>query len=287
MYHCYKINYIRRPEELDCETVSDLLSQSLAEYGFESFEYQPNGLYAYIPTELSKQIDIKEAVSNFPLPGLEIDYEAEEQPDIDWNHEWESKYFQPVRINEFCRIRAPFHPEDKTVDFDILISPKMAFGTGNHQTTALVADTLFFLDLLNLQVLDMGCGTGILSIIASLRGAKTVTAIDIDNWAIENTRENARLNKIDNITSLVADASQLPCVETYDLIVANIMRNVLLEDMPQYTQCLKRGGKLLMSGFYAEDIQPLKERAVSLGLTPIDHRTGKEGWSILIVSKLK
>ena len=284
-YHCYTFVYASTPESLTVETVSDLLCQLLSEHGFDSFEYLSDGIKAYIPSDLLSGLDLLSVLASFPLPGLVVRYQCEQQPDIDWNHEWESKYFAPVRINEQCRIRAPFHPEDKQVEYDILIAPKMAFGTGNHQTTALVADYLFSLDLTSCHVLDMGCGTGILSIIAALRLAEQVLALDIDQWAVDNTIENARLNHVDSIESRVGNASLLPTKETFDLIVANIMRNVLLEDMSRYAQCLKSGGKLVMSGFYRQDLPALVECAQSLKLRLIESRVGQGDLSLLVVQK--
>jgi ribosomal protein L11 methyltransferase len=187
-------------------------------------------------------------------------------PDQNWNEAWEKNYFKPVVIGGECMIRAPFHTEFPNAKYEIIIEPNMAFGTGNHETTATIVESILQNDLTGKTILDMGCGTGILSILASMKGAKHITAIDIDKWSYEGTKENAKLNNIKNIDIFLGDA-QLLNHQKFDLIFANIHKNVLLNDMEAYYKVLNQGGNLIMSGFYLEDIPDIKAKAESIGLT--------------------
>jgi ribosomal protein L11 methyltransferase len=162
-------------------------------------------------------------------------------------------------------IRAPFHDTYPAASYEIIINPRMAFGTGNHETTHLMIKSMLELDLEGLNILDMGCGSGILSILSSMKGAETITAIDIDEWSYNNTLENAALNNVDNILVRLGDASLLTD-QQFDVVLANIQRNILLEDLPTYKKVLKSGGVLIMSGFYAADLSTIEEKAISMGL---------------------
>ncbi len=267
-YTRYTINIQSKPNELNQEDAFDLLSALLADLGFDSFEHQEDALLAYIPTELNYPSLIADLESNLPIERLRCTYQVEVMPDVNWNEEWEKNYFQPILIGEnLCLIRAPFHEPNPSVQTEIVISPKMAFGTGNHETTALMMSYILEHDMTNKRVLDMGCGTGILGILALKQGASNLTAIDIDEWAYLNVLENAELNRVVIDEALQGDASSLSNRKPYDLILANITRNILLQDMAAYVAVLKPQGSLVMSGFYEEDANLLVEHGKGLGLS--------------------
>ncbi|GAA5575589.1 release factor glutamine methyltransferase [Porphyromonas gingivalis] len=279
-YIAYTFELTHRPDELTLETAYDLLSAELAEIGFESFEQNETCLRAYIPVSTDIASDIPTLLEQFPLPGLLWQYSSEIQPDINWNEQWEKNFFRPIRIEDKCLVRAPFHPTDPDIPLELIISPQMAFGTGHHETTSLMISYLLDMDLRGLRVLDMGCGTGILAILARKLGASSVTAIDIDDWCIRNTSENAALNDIRDIDVRIGDASLLADCPIFDLIIANINRNILLNDMSAYRSRLGNGGTLLLSGFYTEDIPILTECAGTLGLTHSETRS-RNNWAAL------
>lgn len=229
---------------------TDILIAELSELGFESFEETLTGLSAYIPTATIKDPNL-DSITILQNPEFIISYESEEIEPINWNEEWE-RNFQPIEVDGKCTVRAPFHAVP-TTEFDIIIEPKMSFGTGHHETTHLMIKHLLKLDLANKKTLDMGSGTGILAILAAMRGAKPIDAIDIDPWCYENSIENFDRNQVSFIESHLGNVSLLKD-KSYDLIIANINRNVLLEDIPSYAQSLTDQGILLLSGFYTEDI---------------------------------
>jgi ribosomal protein L11 methyltransferase len=276
------MNYIEVNFKLNpVQPYAEILTAELSDLPFDSFVETETGLLAYIPVkdfnleELNSLEFIKQKIADVNFTIKEIETE-------NWNEKWESN-FPPVYVNEKCIIRAPFHEKQEAFDYDILVSPKMAFGTGHHQTTAQVANRLFSIDLKNKSLLDMGCGTAILAIIAQKLGANPITAIDIDEWATENAEENCTLNQCLNIEILTGDASLLPG-RKFDVIIANINRNILLQDMKQYAACLNTNGVLLLSGFYEEDIPALLEEAAKYGLKE-NHRASKDKWSILELLK--
>lgn len=246
------------------EVITDILSAGLAEIGFETFVAWTDGVEAYIPAPLFSGEKIDALLADFPLEGT-ITYQYYEQEDKNWNEEWEKNYFQPIVIDDICCIHSSFHQPEGTFRYPILIDPKMAFGTGHHQTTGLILREMLAMDLSNLSVLDMGCGTAVLAILASMKEADPVTAIDIDEWAYNNALENIRLNKAGNIRVLKGGAERLGD-EFYDVIFANINRNILLQDIPSYTGVLNRKGRLIMSGFYQEDIPAIRMKAEKAGL---------------------
>lgn len=252
---------------------TEILIAELADIGFESFDEHDNGVSAYIPKE-AVQKDLLDSVQVLRSPEFQISFEKQEIEQQDWNQIWESN-FQPIEINDQCRIRASFHPA-KNLAYEIIINPKMAFGTGHHATTHLMVLSLLEADLTDKKVLDMGCGTGVLAILASLRGAHPVTAIDIDPWSYENSKENAKLNLTEDIEILEGDAKLLKN-QKFDVIFANINRNILLNDMPVYAQCLQKGNHLFMSGFYTEDLSLIQNKATELGLKYVNHKT-KDNW---------
>ncbi|QIA07947.1 50S ribosomal protein L11 methyltransferase [Draconibacterium halophilum] len=247
------------------EWLRDVLNAQLAEVGFDSFIETQTGFEAFIPSDSYSEESLSTVLETFS-DNFSFVVESEFIADQNWNKEWEKNYFKPLVIGGECLIRAPFHTEYPETKYEIIIEPNMAFGTGNHETTATIIESILQNDLKGKTILDMGCGTGILSILASMKGAEQITAIDIDKWSYEGTQENAALNKITNINAKLGDASLLG-EEKYDLIFANIHKNVLLNDMPTYYSVLKKRGTLIMSGFYTEDIQDIVVKAEELGLT--------------------
>ena len=260
------------------ETVNDVLAAVLGDAGFESFVEQEDGIAAYIQKDLYDETTVKTVIAEFPLPDTKIEYTFAEAEDKDWNEEWEKNFFQPIVIDNRCVIHSTFHKDYPKAEYDIVINPQMAFGTGHHETTSSILGELLEADLKGKSVLDMGCGTSILAILASMRGAGKVTAIDIDDWCVNNSRDNIALNGISNITVELGDASLLNGREPFDVVIANINRNILLQDMPAYAACMKKGSELYISGFYTEDIPVLREKAESLGMEYVHHRE-KHNWA--------
>lgn len=263
---------------LDIEIVNDVLAAELGEIGFESFTSDEKGLQGFIPATLYNIAHVEEKLAAFPLEGTTIHYSALPVEDKDWNEEWEKNYFQPIHIGNECQIRASFHPEKPGFRHNILIDPKMAFGTGNHETTYLMIQAMLASDLKGQEVLDMGCGTAVLAILAHQQGAKRIVAIDIDEWAYNNALENIHLNQAEEIQVLLGGAERIAETGTYDTILANINRNILLHDIHHYAQALKEGGQLIMSGFYEEDCPMLEAECRQWGLEPID-RASRNKWT--------
>lgn len=263
---------------LDIEIVNDVLAAELGEIGFESFTSDEKGLQGFIPATLYNIAHVEEKLAAFPLEGTTIHYSARPVEDKDWNEEWEKNYFQPIHIGNECQIRASFHPEKPGFRHNILIDPKMAFGTGNHETTYLMIQAMLASDLKGQEVLDMGCGTAVLAILAHQQGAKRIVAIDIDEWAYNNALENIHLNQAEEIQVLLGGAERIATTGTYDTILANINRNILLHDIHHYAQALKEGGQLIMSGFYEEDCPMLEAECRQWGLEPID-RASRNKWT--------
>lgn len=260
------------------EIVTDVLSALIAEIGFESFVECEGGIQAYIQQSLFDEGALKNVLADFPLPDTNITYSIFEPEDKDWNEEWEKNFFQPIVIDNRCVIHSTFHKDYPKAEYDIVINPQMAFGTGHHETTSSILGELLDADLKGKSVLDMGCGTSILAILASMRGADPVTAIDIDDWCVNNSRDNIALNNIHNITVELGDASLLEGRQPFDVIIANINRNILMNDMAAYTNCMHSSSEIYMSGFYVEDIPVLREKAESLGLDFVHHRE-KNNWA--------
>ena len=244
------------------EPISEILIAELGNVGFESFVETENGVTAYIQkTDWNAEILADVFVLN--SDEFSIEYNQNEVPQTNWNAEWE-KNFEPIQVDDLVSIRAPFH-ENPNLKYDIVIEPKMSFGTGHHETTHMMVQHLLQLDLENKKVLDMGCGTGILAIFAEMKGAKPLDAIDIDNWCYENSIENVTRNNCENISVYEGDATLL-VDKKYDVIIANINRNILLMDMKVYTNCLQEGGILLLSGFYEQDIPVIDAEVSKYGL---------------------
>ncbi len=242
---------------------NELLMARLADIGFESFMETEEGLQGYIQEPLFNEDELKNTLLLFENEKIEVTILP--IADQNWNAVWESN-FQPVMVNEMCYIRAPFHPENPQAKFDIIIEPKMSFGTAHHETTANMIELLLNENLNAKKVLDMGCGTGVLAILAEKLGASSITAIDNDSWAYENTLENIERNQCTRIKAFMGDAALL-IKEKFDIIIANINRNILLADMDAYVKVLNSEGILMMSGFYEEDIPLIEKKANELGLT--------------------
>ena len=260
------------------ETVNDVVSALAGEIGFESFVECEGGVQAYIQQALFSEEALADMVAAFPLPDTVVEYTVKEAEDKDWNEEWEKNFFQPIVIGERCCIHSTFHKDVPQTEYEILINPQMAFGTGHHETTSSIIGELLDADLTGKSVLDMGCGTSILAILASMRGAAKVTAIDIDDWCVNNSRDNIALNNIRNISVELGDARLLEGREPFDVIIANINRNILLADLPRYAACMHPDSEIYMSGFYVKDIPAIRERAESLGMEFMHHRE-KNNWA--------
>lgn len=259
------------------EVVNDVLSAVLGEVGFESFVEQPDGIAAYIQQPLFDEAALREALAGFPLPDAQVDYTYTEAEDKDWNEEWEKNFFQPILIGDRCVIHSTFHKDVPRTEYDIVINPQMAFGTGHHETTSLIIGELLDNDLRGKALLDMGCGTSILAILARMRGAAPCTAIDIDEWCVRNSLENIALNGVDGINVFQGDASSLADKGPFDVVIANINRNILLNDMKHYVSRMNPRAELYMSGFYVDDIPVIREEAERNGLRFVHHRE-KNRW---------
>jgi ribosomal protein L11 methyltransferase len=258
------------------QPASEILIAELSYAGFESFVENEEGVTAYV---ISEEFD-EEAFAGLHIlqsDEFEITYTTQEIEKVNWNIEWE-KNFNPIIIDNQCSVRAPFHEKPET-EFDIIIEPKMSFGTGHHATTNMMLQFILNSDLEGKTVLDMGCGTGVLAILAEMKGAKSVDAIDIDNWCYLNSMENVVRNNCELI-SVYEGAAELLEGKHYDMIIANINRNILLEDISKYSECLNPGGELFLSGFYIEDIPAIEEECNLNGLK-IEDELEQENWTAL------
>ncbi len=264
------------------ETITDVLSAELSEIGFESFVTLENGLTAYIPETSFSENKINDVLQNFLLD-CRINFSFNLLEDKNWNEEWEKNYFRPIDVDGRYLIHSSFHNVEGDYERKILIDPKMAFGTGHHQTTQLVFKEILRMDVSGKSVLDMGCGTAVLAILASMRGANPVLAVDIDEWAYNNALENIRLNGIANIRVCLGGAETIG-KETFDVVLANINRNILLQDMPKYVDAMNEGGVLVMSGFYRADIEVIREKAAACGLT-FQSFSEKDAWAVTVFTK--
>jgi len=258
------------------QPATEILIAELGNVGFESFVENENGIVAYIQKEDDTN-NILDEIYMLQSDEFEISHTKEEIEQVNWNSEWE-KNFKPIQVDDLVSIRAPFHP-NPNLKYDIIIEPKMSFGTGHHETTHMMVQHLLQLELKDKRVLDMGCGTGILAIFAEMKGANSIDAIDIDNWCYENSLENVERNKCKHISVFEGDASLLINKE-YDVIIANINRNILLNDIKTYTNCLKNESILLLSGFYREDIPIIDTEAAKYNLK-LEEIIEKNNWVAL------
>ena len=262
------------------EFVSDILMSELAEVGFDSFDQNELGFRAYIPSHLFSEDKVQEAISEYKEQ-FTFAYEINLIPYKNWNEVWESN-FKAITIKDQLYIYADFH-EKKDYPYQIKIHPKMAFGTGHHETTFQMAEVMLDVDFTGKRVLDMGCGTGILAILAHLKGAKEITAIDNDPIAADSCQENALLNNMNDAKILCGDASNLNGM-AFDIILANINRNILLNDMQSYANCLVNDGLILFSGFYTEDLEMIKDSAERNGMY-YQHHQHKNNWVVAAFKK--
>ncbi len=254
--------------------VNEVLIAQLAEAGFESFTEDDNGLNAYIKA-VDYSDEIKEKLKDLIIPeGTQVSYQINKIKDQNWNAQWESN-FEPIIVDNRCLVRASFHKDAPKLDYEIIIDPKMAFGTGHHQTTYLMIEAILNDDFTGKIVLDMGCGTGVLAILAEMKDAKAITAIDIDEWAYRNTIENIKINGCKRIEPLCGDV-RLIAGKKFDVILANINRNILLSDITHYTESMIKNGKLILSGILKVDIEIITQNAISSGLTHLSTSTRDE-----------
>ena len=265
------------PQELG----SDILIAELSEIEFESFVESETGFYAYIKEDAYSEINVKKLFLNYSHI-LKISYISKIIEKQNWAKEWESNY-QAIDVDGKCSIRAPFHEKKKNIDYDIIIEPKMSFGTGHHNTTQLMIKKLLKLNLNNKSLLDMGCGTGVLAILASMLGANPITAIDIDDWCYENSTENLQKNNIKNVAVYKGD-SKILNGKSFNTILANINKNVLLSDMKVYNNSLEQNGNLVLSGFFETDITEIKKSAADLGLK-MEEKLIIDEWAMLHFKK--
>ena len=265
------------------EMHTDVLAALLAEAGFESFVPDETGLTAYIKAEMFSDDKLAEVISDFPFE-CDIKPKATVVEGQDWNKEWEKNYFQPIVIDDKCVIHSSFHKDIPECRYDIVIDPKMAFGTGHHSTTSLILRQLLSMNLQGRNVVDMGTGTGILAILAAMRGAKRIDAIEIDEFAYTNACENLRPNNAELVDIHLGDAALLSNIKDVDLFIANINRNIITADLPAYVSTLASGATMLLSGFYESDIPVILETATPLGLEYLSHSVDNN-WSCLKLTK--
>ncbi len=252
----------------------DLLINDLAEIGFTTFEDTQNGFAAFIDAAHFDEPNLLDAI-NSSDPDLRYSYVVTEIAAENWNEEWE-KNFEPLIISDACYVRATFHAPKPEYTYEIVIDPKMAFGTGHHQTTTMMMEYILLTDVENATVLDMGCGTGILAILAAMKGASTLVAIDNDDVCYESTKENSALNKMDNIKAICGGKESIPNLG-YDIILANINRNILLDQIPVYAEVLKSKGQIFFSGFYeSPDLEMIKIACEALNIKYQSHKKNGE-----------
>ena len=278
----FEVDFTISPYSADA---SDVLAAMAGEAGFETFEETETGLKGYVQQSLFDVSALKAALEDFPFEDTTISYDILEAEDRDWNEQWEQEGFEPIIISDNLIIHDGRHLPDSTPDIAIEIDAKLAFGTGTHETTRMICSTLLELQPKG-RVLDCGTGTGILSICALKLGAQEAIGYDIDEWSVDNARHNAVINQVDNrFTSLLGDASILNKVEgTFDLVMANINRNILLNDMPQFVSKMNADATLILSGFYTDDCQILIEKAQTLGLSLRQQKEDQQ-WACLVLKR--
>ena len=269
---------------IETEILNDVLAAELGEIGFESFTQDEQGLQGYISDQLYDEAVLKETLAAFPLEETTIHYVCTPVESKDWNEEWEKNYFKPIRIGNDCLIRASFHEPEPGYTYTIIIDPKMAFGTGNHETTYLMISWMLEEQLAGKRLLDMGCGTAVLAILARMKGAEKVVAIDIDEWAYTNALENIRLNHTAEIEVALGGAERIAAFAPFEVIFANINRNILLQDMRHYAEALQPAGQLFMSGFYLEDLPVIAEECQRNGLR-VEGYKERHNWVAVKVAK--
>lgn len=278
------MNYIEIKFQLEPheEYIYDLLAEYLANFGFESFDMHEDGMLAYIPEKLFDEPIFAKFITDFEYAD-KLDFQVHKVEQVNWNEEWEKHFFEPIVIGDECLIHSSFHTNLPDTKYKILVDPKMSFGTGHHETTSLMIGEILTMNFEDKTVLDMGCGTAVLAILAAKRGAKNILAIDIDDWCVENSLENIHKNNTPDIEVLLGDAELLKG-RKFNIILANINRNILLHDMATYAACLDVGDELYLSGFYQEDISILEEEAGKYQLQLVKSKE-KHRWSLMHLVK--
>jgi ribosomal protein L11 methyltransferase len=283
----YEVKFSIQPFSQDA---SDILAAMAGEAGFETFEETEGGLKGYVQQALFDQEALDQAIQFFPMDGIEIIYNVEEAEDKDWNEQWEQEGFDPIVIADGQMVihdgRHLPNTQHSTLNsqLSIEIDAHLAFGTGTHETTQMVCAALLKESLKDKNLLDAGCGTGILGIAALKLGAKNVTAYDIDEWSADNTRHNAVINQVDeHLKVMCGDASLLDAIpDRFDYVVANINRNILLQDLPRFRQVMKPQGTIILSGFYTEDIPLLEEKGKELGMV-LEKQWENNNWACILM----
>jgi ribosomal protein L11 methyltransferase len=265
------------------EWIRDLIIARLAESGFESFQESESGFDAYTDIKIFDEDELIKILKEF---GRDFTYTVKKEliQGENWNREWEENYFKPLLIGGECLVRGPSHSGYPAARFDIIIVPNMAFGTGTHETTAMMIEALLKENLRDKSVADLGCGTGILGILAAMKGAKSIISVDIDERAVNSTINNAKINQINNIDARTGDISVVKN-EKFDIILANIYKNILIENFPVFAEILNNKGKLLISGFITQDAPRIKPEAEKAGLKEINSIT-KNQWEVMVYSKI-
>lgn len=274
-----KVTY--RTEDVE-EWANDLLASMLGEIGFESFEETSRGIVGYCPAPAFDEEAMKQTVTELPIADTSlIAYRIETIADQNWNAVWEQNSYEPIEVSGECIIHGSNKEVSQEYKYDIIINPVQSFGSGYHETTRMILTYLLEMDIADKAVLDMGCGTGVLGILACLRGAGSLVAVDIDEWSWRNAIENIEANDIEGAEVVLGDASQLADFpNSFDIVLANINRNILLNDMEAYISTMTDGAQLIMSGFYLEDLDMIRQKAESLGLHYLDHKTDNDWTSV-------
>lgn len=262
------------------EDATDLMAALLGDIDYETFVPDEKGLLAYVRAESFNEDALKAALNDFPYDSM-VTCSSTLIPGQDWNKEWEKNYFKPIVVgngSDSVAIHSTFHTDVPEAKYDIIVDPKMAFGTGHHATTSLMLKSLLGLDLKGKRVIDMGTGTGILAMLSAMRGAESVTGIEIDSFAYENALENVKLNGLPQIKIINGDAAALKALDKADVFIANINRNIIIADLPAYASAVKPGGIMLLSGFYEHDIPEIMKAAAPLGLIEMGHEVKGDNW---------
>ncbi|GAB1415194.1 50S ribosomal protein L11 methyltransferase [Paludibacter sp.] len=265
------------------EYIFDLLSAYLVDYGFESFDKMDDYMLAYIASEKYDEKRFEMFINEFEFAKT-IDFTNREILQVNWNEGWEKNFFEPIVIGDECLIHSTFHKDLPDAKYDIIIDPKMSFGTGHHETTSLMIGEILKIDFGGKSVLDMGCGTAVLAILAAKKGAESIIAIDNDEWCVENSIENIHKNNVSHIKVKFGDADSLNN-EHFNIILANINRNILLQDLKKYAACLDKYDVIFMSGFYTEDI-PLIEFEANKNNLHLVAKNEKNNWAVVKFKKM-
>ncbi|EPH19305.1 50S ribosomal protein L11 methyltransferase [Hoylesella oralis] len=283
----YVVDFIISCKEEIKDMAKELLADAAGEAGFESFEDTENGIKGYVQTDMLDHNMLGELIRNFILPDVNISYTLSPMEDRNWNEEWEKQGFEPIVIGNDIVIYDAKH--DSLTDDDkitIGIDTKQAFGTGTHETTRMIISALLTIDIKEKRILDCGCGTGILGIAALKLGAAQAVGYDIDEWSVNNSKHNAQINRIDNMQVLHGNVHVLTHVNgIFDIVLANINRNILLADLPAFKEVLSKQGTIILSGFYTEDVPVLTTKAEELGLSKVKEMTNNNWACIVLTTK--